>query len=109
MANLAAKPYWAPSVWRSKSSLKLFAQFGQDVLVFDATEGGLSKLLKMIPFVEDQLGYVTGRQNIADHVLKKPIKLTKQGERKRRAQNMDPKRKSLIHDLMHKHGVKEDK
>jgi len=108
MAKVTEMPNWAPRVWRTKGG-KLFALFGHDQVMFDATDGGLGKLLKLIPFIEDQPGYISGRQNIADHVLSKPIKVSKQSERKRRAQNMDPKRKSLIHDLMQKHGVKEDK
>src|SRR5215469_4707587 len=109
MTTLAPKPDWAPSVWRSKSSLKLFAQFGQDVLAFDATEGGLSALLKLIPYVEDQPGYVTGRQNVADHVLRKPIKLSKKTERIRKMQKLPAKRKSILSDLVKKANVKEDK
>lgn len=109
MTTIAPKPDWAPSVWRSKSSLKLFAQFGQDVLAFDATEGGLSALLKLIPYVEDQPGYVSGRQNVADHILRKPIKLAKKTERLRKLQRLEPKRKSLLADLIKKANVKEDK
>jgi hypothetical protein len=108
MAEVIEMPQWAPRVWRTKGG-KLFALFGHDAVAFDATDNGLSKLLKMIPYIEDQPGYISGRQNIADHILKKPIKMSKQTERKRRAQNMDPKRKSLIHDLARKYGVKEDK
>ena len=110
MTTLAPKPDWAPSVWRSKSSLKLFAQFnGGDVLCFDATDGGLSALLKLIPCVEDQLGYVSGKQNITDHVLRKPIKLSKKTERLRKLQRLPEKRKSILADLVKKANVKEDK
>jgi len=109
MTTVAPKPDWAPSVWRSRSSLKLFAQFGQDVLAFDATEGGLSKLLKLIPFVEDQPGFVTGRQNVADHILRKPIKLSRKTERLRKMQRLPERRKSILADLVKRAGVKEDK
>jgi hypothetical protein len=109
MRDIAPKPDWAPAIWRSRSSLKLFAQFGQDVLAFDATEGGLSKLLKLIPFVEDQPGYVTGRQNVADHVLRKPINLSKKTERKRKMAQLSQERKSRIAELIKKANVKEDK
>src|SRR5215472_4883698 len=99
MTTLASKPDWAPSVWRSKAG-KLFAQFGQDVLAFDATDGGLSKLLKLIPYVEDQPGFISGRQNIADHVLRKPIKIAERTKRLRKMQKLEPKRKSLLADLI---------
>jgi hypothetical protein len=109
MTTIAPKPDWAPSVWRSKSSLKLFAQFGQDVLAFDATEGGLGKLLKMIPFVEDQPGFISGRQNVADHILRKPIKLGKKTERLRKMQKLEPKRRSILASLVKRANVKEGK
>jgi hypothetical protein len=109
MTTIAPKPDWAPSVWRSKSSLKLFAQFGQDVLAFEATEGGLSKLLKLIPFVEDQPGFVSGRQNVADHILRKPIKLTKKTENKRKLQQLSTERKGKLVDLIRRANVKEGK
>jgi len=79
------------------------------VLAFDSTEGGLGKLLKLIPFVEDQVGYVTGKGNVADHILRKPIRVAKKTERKRKMQQLSPERKSRLAELVKKYNVKEDK
>jgi hypothetical protein len=108
MTDLAPKPDWAPSVWRDKRG-SIYAQFGQDVLRFEATEGGLGKLLKLIPAIEGQPGFVSGRGNIADHVLKKPIKVAKKTERERIIKSMSPERREKLRALIQKAGIKESK
>ena len=104
------RPTWILGLWRSRGSGKVYAQLPSgDVLVFDATENALGKILKLALCVEDQPGYVTGRQNVADHVLKKPIKVSKKTESKRKMQALSQERRSRLADLIKKHNVKEDK
>jgi hypothetical protein len=52
---------------------------------------------------------VSGRQNISDHVLKKPVKVAKKTERLRKMQKLEPKRKSILSELVKRANVKEDK
>jgi hypothetical protein len=108
MTTIAPKPDWAPAVWKDSRG-KIYAQFGQDVLCFEYTEGGLGKLLKLIPAIEGQPGYITGRQNVADHVLRKPIKIAKETERKRVLRNLTPERRQMLKDMIRKSGIKESK
>ena len=100
-------PEWAPRVWMDKRN-NVFIMFRDgSVLRIDATEGALGKALKVFPKVEDQPGYVSGRQNIVDHVLKKPIKVAKTTERQRLVKSMSPERKSMIRNLPSFSKVKE--
>jgi hypothetical protein len=108
MTTIAPKPNWAPAVWKDSRG-SIFAQFGQDVLRFEATEGGLGKLLKLIPTIEGQPGYISGKQNVADHVLRKPIKIAMETERKRVLRNLTPERRQRLKDLIRKSGIKESK
>lgn len=108
MTTIAPKPDWAPAIWRDNQG-HVFVQFGQDVLRFDYTENALGKILKLIPAIESQPGYISGRQNIADHVLKKPIRLAKKTERERILKNMPQKRRELLRELIKKSGIKENK
>jgi hypothetical protein len=80
-----------------------------DVMRFDATDGGLGKALKLIPYVEHQKGFVTGRGNIADHVTRKPVKIAKETERRRIVKSMSPERRSMIRGLPSFSKVKESK
>lgn len=108
MTTVAPKPDWAPSIWKDSRG-KIYAQFGQDVLCFDATDGGLGKLLKLIPAIEGQPGYITGRQNVADHILKKPIKVAKATERKRLLKKLSPERRERLAMARIRMGIKESK
>ena len=109
MTTIAPKPDWAPSIWRDKRK-NVFLQFrdGQ-VMRLDATSAALDKALQLFPCVEDQQGYVTGRGNIADHVLRKPIKFSKKTERLRKLQRLPEKRRSILSDIIKRGQVKEDK
>ena len=108
MTTIAPKPEWAPSIWRDSRG-NMYAQFGQDVLRFEYTDGGLSKLLRLIPAIEAQPGYISGGQNIADHVLRKPIKVSAKTERERTLRNLGPERRQILKDLIRKSGIKENK
>ena len=108
MSTLAPKPSWAPSIWRDSRG-NMYAQFGQDVLRFEYTDGGLNKLLRLIPAIEAQPGYISGGQNIADHVLRKPIKVSAKTERERTLRNLGPERRQILKDLIRKSGIKENK
>ena|SRR5215471_14751207 len=108
MTTIAAKPDWAPAVWRDSRG-NMYAQFGQDVLRFEYTDGGLNKLLKLIPTVEGQPGYISGGQNVADHVLRKPIKVSAKTERERLLRRQPPERRQMVKELIRKSGIKENK
>jgi len=111
MTTLAPKPEWAPAIWTNKRG-DAFIQFTDgNVIRFDKTEGGLAKVLKLCPCVEDQPGYVTGRSNLSDHKLKKPIKMSKATERKRMLQNAPEERRSKLADLISRRRelIKEEK
>jgi hypothetical protein len=76
MTTVAPKPPWAPSVWKNTRG-EIFAQFEDGhVLKFIATEGGLSKLLKLVPCVEAQPGYISGHSNF-ERVTSKKIKIAR--------------------------------
>jgi hypothetical protein len=65
---IADKPKWAPSVWQSTDGY-LYAQFADGhVLKFLNVE--FTKLLKLLPYVEHQHGFVSGGQNIADRIIR---------------------------------------
>lgn len=110
MTTIAPKPDWAPAVWRDSRG-NMFAQFGQDVLRFDYTEGGLHKLLKLIPAIEGQPGYISGGQNIADHVLAKPKRIKyaskTKDERRKVLESLGDERREMLKELIRKAGVKE--
>jgi hypothetical protein len=85
-----AKPKWALCVWKDTNG-NLFAQFeGGYVHKFVQTEGGLSKLLRLIPFVESQPGFLSGGQNIADKIIRqRKIKVARKEREKRAVQPLD--------------------
>lgn len=68
MTSLAPAPDWAPRIWQDGSSI--YIQFPSGLVQrFAFTEGGLSRVLKLLPKVQDQVGFLSGGQNIADKVL----------------------------------------
>ena len=83
MTDIAPKPPWAPSVWKNSRG-ELFAQFEDGhVLRFSLLESGLSKLLKLIPAIEAQPGYISGRSNFEQVTRGKRIKIARKTAERR--------------------------
>ena len=109
MGDIAPPPEWAPRIWRDQRN-NAYMQFPSgDVIRCDATEAGLSKALKLIPYVEHQQGFVSGNHNIADHTLRKPIKIAKRTERERLLKSASPTRRRAFQDALAKLGAPKEK
>jgi hypothetical protein len=98
MATIASKPTWAPCVWKDNQG-RIFAQFADGyVHMFQLTE--ISKLIKIIPTVESQPGFVSGGQNVADTIIKRTkAREARKAREKRAVQPLDEATASRIANL----------
>lgn len=110
MTTIAPKPDWAPAIWRDNQG-KIYVQFGQDVLRFDYTADALGKILKLLPAVEAQPGFVSGGQNIADQTLAKKTSnkpsISRKLDRQKILKAASAERRAKFRELFQKSGIKE--
>lgn len=96
MSDIASPPTWAPVIWTD--GLDIFAQFpAGHVLRYPLTDGGLQRVLKLIPNVKAQPGYTPF---VADKLLRreprlKPARASSQ-ERKQIASSTTPSERAAI-------------
>lgn len=102
-SDIAPPPSWAPTIWQD--GLDLFAQFpAGHVLRYPLTEGGLQKILKLIPNVKRQPGYTP---KLADKLLKREPKAKARPSQERRrivASTTDAEKES-IRKIMKRMGI----
>lgn len=95
-SSLAPPPSWAPTIWQD--GLDLFAQFPSGLVVrYPLTEGGLQRVLKLLPNVRFQAGFTP---SLADRLLrrtprKQPPRASAQERKQIASSTTDAERKTI--------------
>lgn len=96
------KPDFCPYIY--SDGVDIFLEFDHLVLRFPLTEGGLSKVLKHVPNIARQPGFLSGGQNISNgqKLPKVSPRTLRAREAKARAGKLSENAKSRIQEIIKK-------